>query len=118
MLFLIILILSYVGSLFLPWWIVAVAAFLAALFVGKKSGSAFLSGFAAVFVLWVVWALVKSIPNDNILASRVVQLFPLPNYWIWVLIVTGFVGGLVGGMGALSGVMVKKVFAKPGRNRR
>jgi len=110
MLFLIILILSFVGSLFLPWWIVAIAAFLGALLVGKKSGQAFLSGFGAVFFLWVVLALIKSIPNDNILADKVVQLFPLPHNWIWVLAVTGVVGGLVGGMAALSGVLMKKIF--------
>jgi hypothetical protein len=109
MLFLIILILSFVGTLFLPWWIVAIAAFLGALVLGKKSGQAFLSGFGAMFFLWVALALIKSIPNDNILANRVVQLFPLPNNWIWVLAITGVIGGLVGGMAALSGVLVKKI---------
>src|ERR1022692_918531 len=101
MLFLIILILSFACSYFLPWWIVAIVAFLAALFIGKTPWQSFLSGFAAVFIVWTVLALLKSVPNDHILASRVVQLFPLPNNWIWVLVVTAFIGGLVGGMAAL-----------------
>lgn len=112
MLFLIILILSFVASYFLPWWIVALIAFLTALFIGKTSGKSFWSGFGAVFVLWVILALLKSIPNDNMLASRVIQLFPLPHNWIILLFITALIGGLVGGMSALSGLLVKKVFTK------
>jgi len=112
MLFLIILILSIAGSYLLPWWAVAVIAFFAAFFMGKTAGQSFLSGFGAVFIAWIVLALLKSIPNDHILADRVVQLFPLPNNWIWLLLVTGFIGGLVGGMAALSGVLMKRVFGK------
>jgi hypothetical protein len=111
MLFLIILILSFAGSYFLPWWMVAIIAFLVALFIGKTPGHSFLSGFLAVFIVWTVLALFKSIPNDNILAGMVVQLFSLHN-WIWLLVITALIGGLVGGMGALSGVLLKRAFAK------
>ncbi|MBV8391205.1 MAG: hypothetical protein JO080_15475 [Mucilaginibacter sp.] len=112
MLFLIILILSFISSYFLPWWVAAAIAFLAALFIGKTSGKAFWSGFGAIFVLWIILALIKSIPNDNILASRVIQLFPLPHQWILLLLITALIGGLAGGMAALSGVLTKKAFSK------
>jgi hypothetical protein len=112
MLFLIILILSFVASYFLPWWIVALIAFLAALFLGKTSGKSFWSGFGGVFIVWVILALIKSIPNAHMLASRVIQLFPLPHNWILLLLITALIGGLVGGMSALSGILVKKVFTK------
>jgi hypothetical protein len=111
MLFLIILILSLLSSYFLPWWIVAIIAFLVALFIGKTSGKSFWSGFGGVFIAWALLALFKSIPNDNMLAKRVAQLFQLPN-WILILLITALIGGLVGGMSALSGVLVKKVFNK------
>jgi hypothetical protein len=110
MLFLIILILSFVSSYFLPWWVAALIAFLAALFIGKTSGRSFWSGFGAIFILWVILALLKSIPNDNILAGRVIQLFPLPHNWILLLLITALIGGLVGGLAALSGILTKKVF--------
>jgi hypothetical protein len=109
MLFLIILILSFICSYFSPWWMIAVIAFLAAFFMNKKPGMSFLAGFAAVFVAWSILTLLKSIPNDNILAGRVAKLFQLPN-WILLLLVTAFIGGLVGGMSALSGALVKKAF--------
>lgn len=109
MLFLIILILSLVSGYFLPWWLVAVFAFLAALFLGKTSGQSFWSGFGGVFVAWAIIALIKSIPNDNILAQRVTKLFQLPN-WVLILLITAVIGGLVGGMSALSGILIKKAF--------
>ena len=112
MLFLIILILSFICSYLLPWWAAVAIAFLGAFFIGKTSGKVFLSGFGAIFVLWIILALIKSIPNDNILASRVIQLFPLPHQWILLLLITALIGGLVGGMAALSGMLTKKAFKK------
>jgi hypothetical protein len=109
MLFLVILILSFAVSYFLPWWIAAVIAFLAAFILGKTSVRSFWSGFAALFVSWAAIALIKTTPNDNMLASRVAHLLQLPD-WIWLLLVTALVGGLVGGMSALSGVLLKKAF--------
>ena len=111
MLFLIILILTIISSYVLPWWAAAIIAFLAALYWGKTSGQAFWSGFGALFVAWTILALIKTIPNQNILATRVSRLFHLPN-WILVLLITALIGGIVGGMAALSGVLVKKAFQK------
>ncbi len=111
MLFLIILILSFASGYFLPWWVVAIAGFLAAYFIGKTPWQSFLSGFTAIFVGWTVLALFKSIPNDHILAKRVAALFTLPN-WILLLFVTAIIGGLVGGMAALSGVLLKRAFGR------
>lgn len=107
MLFLIILVLSFVASYFSPWWLIAIIAFIAGLICGHGAGKSFWSGFGAVFIAWTIAALIKTLPNDNILASRVVQLFPLPHNWIWVLLVTAIIGGLVGGMAALSGGLLR-----------
>src|SRR3954462_5821152 len=111
MLFLIILILSFASGFFLPWWVVAIAAFLAALFAGKTARQAFISGFGAVFIVWIVLALFKSIPNDHILAKRIAQLFHLPG-WGYLLLITGIIGGLVSGFAALSGLLLKRAFEK------
>ncbi len=113
MLFLIILILSFASGFFLPWWVVAIAAFLTAIFAGKTAGQAFISGFGAVFIVWIVLALFKSVPNDEILVKRIAGLFFLPpSWWGLVLVITGLIGGLVGGFAALSGLLVKKAFEK------
>jgi len=111
MLFFIILILSFASGYFLPWWVVAIAAFLPALFIGKTPARSFFAGFVGVFIVWTILALFKTVPNDNVLAKRMATLFQLPN-WILLLLITALIGGIVGGMSALSGVLLKKAFAK------
>jgi hypothetical protein len=111
MLFFIILISSLIVSFVLPWWIVAIISFLSAWFIAKSSAHAFWSAFAAIFIVWVIMALFKSVPNNNILAIRVAHLFHLP-HWILLLLVTAIIGGLVAGMSALSGQLIKRALGK------
>lgn len=113
MLLLIILILSLFGGLFLPWWAIAIIAFIAGLCCGKTPARSFWSGFGGVFIAWTVLALIRSVPNDHILATRVAHLFQLP-HWTLILLISAFIGGLVGAMSALSGSLVRKAFI-PGK---
>lgn len=111
MLFILILILTLIAGFITPWWAAAIIAFVMALYAGKKPAQAFWSGFGAVFIVWVILALFKSVPNDHILASRVAILFHLP-HWSLLLFVTALIGGLVGGMAALSGFLVRRLVVK------
>lgn len=111
MLFPLILVLAFLSSYFLPWWAACVLAFMAASYFGTTSGQAFWSGFAGLALAWTALALLKSFPNDHLLANRVAHLFHLPN-WLLLLTVTALIGGLAGGMSALSGMLVKRVFWK------
>lgn len=111
MLFLIIFILTFASGFVFTWWVGAIIAFVAALITGKTAGRSFWAGFLAIALAWTLLALFKSIPNDHMLAGRVAVMLQLPG-WIWVLVVTCLIGGLVGGMSALSGVLVKRAFKK------
>ena len=111
MLFIIIFVLTLIAGFITPWWAAAIIAFVSALYAGKKPGQAFWSGFLGVFIVWVMLILFKTIPNNHILASRVATLFYMP-HWTILLFITALIGGLVGGMSAMSGVLVKKVFEK------
>ncbi len=108
MLFFIILISSLIVSFVLPWWIVAIISFLSALFIAKSSAHALWSAFAAIFIVWVIMALLKSVPNDHILATRVAHVLPLGGNWVLLLIITALIGGIVAGMSALSGQLLKR----------
>ncbi len=110
MLFFIILISSLVVSFVLPWWIVAIISFLSALFIAKSSAHAFWSAFAAIFIVWTVMALFKSVPNNHILATRMAHVFPLGGNWILLLLITAVIGGLVAGMAAMSAHLIRKAF--------
>ncbi|WP_448699781.1 hypothetical protein ACFGVR_21965 [Mucilaginibacter sp. AW1-3] len=109
MLFFIILIACLAVNFVLPWWIVAIISFLAAFFIAKTSAHAFWSAFAAIFIVWTAMALFKSVPNNHILATRMAHVFPLGGHWIILLMITAVIGGLVAGMAALSGQLIKRV---------
>jgi hypothetical protein len=98
---------SAVAEYFLPWWTIAIVAFMVAIAMPLKPGKAFLSGFVGIALFWLCAALMKDIPNEHILSSRMAVLFfKKPNYDLFIL-VTVLVGGLVGGMAAWSGALIR-----------
>lgn len=100
---------------FLPWWIIGPVAFLFAAWMAKSPSQAFKTGFKAVFILWLIIALIKTLPNDNILANRVGQMLMLPDWslnWIIVILLTAAAGGLVAGTSAFAGYFWRFIFPK------
>ncbi|MGB4776628.1 MAG: hypothetical protein WBP45_15730 [Daejeonella sp.] len=115
MLFLLIALICLILQFFLPWWIIALAAFGLAFWKARSGGNAFGSAFSAIFLLWVIMGLVRSIPNDHLLANRVGQMMMLPDTsfnWIIMLLVTGIIGGIAAGFSALAGFYFQRVFTK------
>jgi hypothetical protein len=92
--------LSFVGGLYLPWWSIAIAAFVPVLLIPLTSGRAFLAGFAGVFLLWFLLALWIDVKNQHILSKKIAEIFPLGGSSIAIILVTAVIGGLVGGLGA------------------
>jgi hypothetical protein len=101
--FILIVILSYLGGLFLPWWTVAIAAFLVAVFIPLPPFRSFMNGFIAVFLLWLALAFLADVRNDHILANRMSELILKVKSPILIGVVSAFIGGLVAGLGSLSG---------------
>jgi hypothetical protein len=95
----------------LPWWIIAVVAFGVALWKASSGGNAFLSGFLAIVLVWTVMAGFIHIHTEGILSNKIAALFYLPSPLL-LIIITAFIGGLVGGMAALSGFFVRKLFER------
>jgi hypothetical protein len=94
--------LAFVGGLYFPWWIIAMAAFISALLIPIRLGTAFLAGFLGVFILWALLAWWIDVKNNGVLATKVAQIFPLGGSSFLLILVTALVGGLVGGLAALS----------------
>jgi hypothetical protein len=99
-------------QLIFTWWTAAVAAFIVALIIPQSGCRAFLAGLIAVGLLWFIYALFISLNNDGILAARVIGLFPLPHSAFLLILITGIIGGLVGGLGALTGNRLKYLIHK------
>lgn len=102
MVFLAIAILCFLLQLILPWWIIIVISFATCGIIGKTGSIAFWQSFTAIFLLWIGYALFKTIPNDNLLASRVAIMFKVNIWWI-MLIITGLLSGLVAGISGYCG---------------
>jgi hypothetical protein len=105
--------LAFLAGLYLPWWSIALIAFIVAVFIPQSLGSGFLAGFLGIFLLWAVVATWIDVKNQGILSHKIAQLLPLGGSSVLLILVTAFVGGLVGGFAAMAGSSVR-----PARKRR
>ncbi len=103
--------LAYVIGLFttLPWWCFAVSSFVISISIHQAPFKSFLSGFVGLFLLWISLAFLKDIVNSHILATKVAQILPLGGSYIAVMFLTGFIGGLISGLAALTASFTRKV---------
>ena len=105
---LLIALLSFVCCLYLPWWSIAPAAFVVAVFIRQPPGRAFLSGFTALFLLWLLLAWGISSRNDHILAQKVAVLFVKANSVFLLILVTALIGAVVAGFASLAGSYLRR----------
>ncbi len=98
--------LSAGAEVLMPWWAIAIVAFLVSLFIEQKAGKSFLAGFLGIVIFWLVAALVHDGANDHILSTKMAVLFHLPNYGMFIC-VTALIGGLVGGLSAWAGAFIR-----------
>ena len=102
--------LAFVAEIFLDWWSIAIAAGIGGYFFKSKAN--FLSGFLAIAFLWIViaWKIDSASPSH--LAEKVAAIFKTTKPILTMI--TGVLGGLVGGMGALTGSLLRKDKKKSG----
>lgn len=105
---LLVALLSFVSCLYLPWWSIAIAAFVVTAFIPQRPGKAFLTGFIGVFLLWGILAWQISSRNQHILAHKVSVAIIQSDNVALLIILTALVGGLIGGLGALAGSYLSK----------
>jgi hypothetical protein len=100
--------LCFAGGLFFPNWVIAPIAFAVTLLIPMRPLLAFLSGFTALFLLWGGLALAANLANEGILATRIAWLLPLNGSPHLLVLVTAFVGALIGGGGSLTASFLRK----------
>ena len=97
-----ILLLSCLLQFFLPWWTMALAAFAVSFIFDDPPFKSFLSGFLAISLLWLMMAMYIDITTQSVLTTKVNQILPVN-----VFILTPIIGGLVGGLAALTGALLR-----------
>jgi hypothetical protein len=101
--------LAFIAGLQLPWWSIAIASCIVSVIVNQRGGTSFLSGFLGVFILWAGLAWWIDMSNQGVLSSKIALLLPLGGNAVLLILVTAFIGALVGGFGALTGSYLRAV---------
>lgn len=107
------ILLSFIAGLYLPWWSMAIAAFIVALLVHQKAWKAFLAAFLALLLLWGGLAEWIDLKNDSILSARIAELFGVGHKSLVLVVLTGLIGGLVAGFAAMSGSYLRSSKRQP-----
>ncbi|HMJ47919.1 MAG TPA: hypothetical protein VK498_11360 [Ferruginibacter sp.] len=95
--------LSFAACLYLPWWSIAIAAFIVGALIPLRPAAAFFAGFFALFLLWSLESFWLSSNNGHILAHKLSMLIIKMDNPILLIIVTGLIGAIVAGFASLSG---------------
>lgn len=99
--------LAFVAGLYFDWWSLAIVAFLVGILIHQKAGKAFLSGFLALLLLWIILSWWIDLKNDSILSGRISELLGIGNHPLLLILITGLAGGLVAGFAAMSGSFLR-----------
>ena len=99
--------LAFACGLYLPWWSVAVAAFIVAALIYQSPLRSFLTGFCSIMLLWFVLILMINAANDNILADRISLVMGMGGSYMLVTLSCA-IGAVTGGLGALTGSLLRK----------
>jgi hypothetical protein len=101
-------ILSFAACLFLPWWAIAIAAFVVAVAIPQKPLKAFAAAALALFLLWGGLSFFISSSNGHILAHKISKLIISMDNPILLIVVTALIGSLVAGFAALAGSYLRQ----------
>src|SRR5437588_412332 len=92
--------LSWFITSFLPWWTLAIMAFIVPCVILLRTAHAFLAGFIGIFLLWLGIGLWRDIPNHHILSDRMADVILHTRNGTLYLLLAAIIGGLVGGLAA------------------
>ncbi|MBN8787013.1 MAG: hypothetical protein J0I84_07975 [Terrimonas sp.] len=104
--------LSFAFSLYLPWWSIAIVSFGVPLVIWQKPYLDFIAGFAALFLLWGGLAWYTSSANNHLLAEKIAVLVINKNSPLTLITITALAGALVAGLSALTGSLLRGIIWK------
>ncbi len=88
---------------FLPWWFFIFGNMLLAIILKTKKNVSIWANFLGVFLCWILWAAFKDSDNGGLLSTKISLIFYKSKNTQILYILTGLIGGIVGGLAGLTG---------------
>lgn len=107
-LFSLIVIVSLVLQLWLPWWTVMAVPLVVCCLQGSPPGRSFLISFLAVFLLWCGASVFIHLRTGGLLTGRVSILLQIGSPVLLILL-TAFIGGLAAGTAGWTGALIRRL---------
>lgn len=101
----------------LPAWSVVICAGVVAMGMASTYTHAFLGGFTGVSLVWMTASAVIDVRTHSILSAKIAPLLGLSSPILLVLL-TGLIGGVLGGLGAISGHQIRQLWRPNGFERK
>ncbi len=106
---------TYIAPMFMPWWGFVALAGLVGVLIGENGWKSFLYGLLAALLVWGVYAFLLDSGNEQVLSNKMATLFGIDGGNL-LLIITAVLGGLLGGLGSMTGSFFRQLIAgKPKR---
>lgn len=102
---------GFFASSMIGWWVLIPVAFLISFFLYGNNFASFLSGFLGGGLLWMGYAWKIDTETNQIMSNQLASILTLSDPILLVL-VTGVIGALIGGLGSLSGNNFRLIFVK------
>ncbi len=102
-----IVVLGLLCHFFLPWWSLAIIAALAGILFQHTAAAAFGAGFVAGCLLWYGSAFYHNSLDLGVFSAKMGEILHLKGWQL--LSAAATLGGLIGGFGAMTGVLGKNI---------
>jgi hypothetical protein len=107
-----ILVLGVLAQLMFPWWSSAIVALWVGFWVADSPSKSYVYGFASMLLMWSIYAMIQSSANGGLITTAFSNVFGGKLSGTQLIWATGFIGGLVGGFGAMTGTLLRQIFRK------
>lgn len=95
----------------IPWWSIILIPFILGLIFEDNFLSHFLSSFIGTSVAWLFLMLSFDLETQSVLSGKIIDILEISSV-NFLIISTSVIGGIVSGLGSLTGVSLRNIFVK------
>lgn len=95
----------------IPWWSIILIPFILGLIFEDNFLSHFLSSFIGTSVAWLFLMLSFDLETQSVLSGKIIDILEISSV-NFLIISTSVIGGIVSGLGSLTGVSLRNIIVK------